>query len=57
MLNVQNTEKVLKTVLGIYMENATSPLPTFEEVLICNESTTSEEVKASKLFIVLPGIL
>ena len=37
-------EEVLSTVLGIYMEDTTSSLPTFEEVLLCNEKTTAEEV-------------
>ena len=38
------TANVLKTVLTIYMENETLPLPTLEEVLICNSATTAEEV-------------
>ena len=37
-------DNVLKTVLSLYMENKDLPLPTYEEVLICNESTTAEEV-------------
>ncbi|XP_019853235.1 PREDICTED: E3 ubiquitin-protein ligase RNF213-like [Amphimedon queenslandica] len=37
-------DNVLKTVLSLYMENKDLPLPTYEEVLICNEYTTAEEV-------------
>ena len=32
------------TVLSIYMESEDLPLPSYEEVLICNEDTTTEEV-------------
>ena len=35
---------VLRTVLTLYMENEDLPLPTLEEVLICNQDTTTEEV-------------
>ena len=35
------TDQVLKTVLSLYIECS---LPTYEEVLICNERTTTEEV-------------
>jgi len=37
---------VLKTALALYMYggDVTLPLPTHEEVLICNQSTTTEEV-------------
>ena len=38
------TADVHKTVLSLYMENKDLPLPTYEEVLLCNKSTTSEEV-------------
>ena len=38
------TADVHKTVLSLYMENKDLPLPTYEEVLLCNESTTDEEV-------------
>ena len=34
----------MKTVLHIYMEDPVMPLPTPEEVLLCNSSTTAEEV-------------
>ena len=37
-------DHVLKTVLSLYMEDQTLPLPTHEEVLVCNEYTTDEEV-------------
>ena len=37
-------DKVLKTVLSLYMESKDLPMPTYEEVLICNENTTEEEV-------------
>lgn len=39
---------MLKTVLSLYMDNENPhlPLPSFEEVLICNEQTTEEEVSA-----------
>ena len=35
---------VLRTVLTLYVENEDLPLPTLEEVLICNQATTAEEV-------------
>ena len=35
---------VLRTVLTVYMENEDLPLPTLEEVLVCNQDTTTEEV-------------
>ena len=38
------TADVHKTALSLYMENKDLPLPTYEEVLLCNESTTDEEV-------------
>ena len=37
-------DDVLKTVLSLYMEDEMLPLPTLSEVLICNSSTTTEEV-------------
>uniref|UniRef100_A0A1X7TWB5 RZ-type domain-containing protein n=1 Tax=Amphimedon queenslandica TaxID=400682 RepID=A0A1X7TWB5_AMPQE len=37
-------DEVLKTVLMLYMKNEELPLPTYEEVLICTENTTAEEV-------------
>ena len=37
-------ENVLKTVLSLYMEDQTMPLPFLEEVLICTQQTTEEEV-------------
>ena len=35
---------VLKTTLALYMEDTSLPMPTHEEVLICSEHTTEEEV-------------
>ncbi len=35
---------ILRVVLSIYMEDPSLPLPTPEEVLVCNPSTTAEEV-------------
>ncbi len=37
-------DTVFRTVLSLYMQDTALPLPTFEEVLLCNEKTTSEEV-------------
>ena len=40
-------EEILKTTLSLYMElsdDCELPLPTHEEVLICSEQTTAEEV-------------
>ena len=37
-------DDVLRTVLTLYMENEDLPLPTLDEVLICNQATTAEEV-------------
>ena len=37
-------ESVLKMVLALYMEEEASPLPSYDEVLICNRLTTEEEV-------------
>ena len=39
------TDQVLKTALSLYMEDKSLPLPTFEEILICTTTTTSEEVR------------
>ena len=38
------TADVFRTVLTLYMENEDFPLPTLEEVLICDATTTAEEV-------------
>ena len=35
---------ILRTVLALYMDDEDLPLPTLEEVLICNSTTTAEEV-------------
>ena len=37
-------EQVLKAALSIYMEDNELPLPTPEEMLICDQQTTFEEV-------------
>ena len=37
-------DNVLKTTLSLYLEDPYLPMPTPEEVLICNERTTAEEV-------------
>ena len=38
--------ELLATVLSLYMydQGVTMPLPTFQEVLMCNSDTTMEEV-------------
>ena len=38
------SDNVLKTVLSLYMEDKAMPLPSLEEVLICTQQTTEEEV-------------
>ena len=35
---------IFKTVISIYAQDMLSPLPSLEEVLICNQRTTVEEV-------------
>ena len=40
-----STDKLLRTVLSLYMPNKDLPLPTLEEVLFCDSKTTSEEVR------------
>jgi hypothetical protein len=37
-------DQVLRAALSLYMEDSRLPLPTPEEMLICNQNTTSEEV-------------
>ena len=37
-------ENVLKSTLSLYKHDTTLPMPTYEEVLLCNEQTTDEEV-------------
>ena len=39
-------DNVLRAVLALFMEDEALPLPSLEEVLICNSSTTAEEVRA-----------
>ena len=36
---------ILPTVLSVYMENENLPLPSRNEVLLCNEDTTAEDVE------------
>ncbi|XP_019863263.1 PREDICTED: E3 ubiquitin-protein ligase rnf213-alpha-like, partial [Amphimedon queenslandica] len=43
-LYVTSSAEILQTVLMIYSKDKEMPLPTQEEVLICNEKTTAEEV-------------
>ena len=40
------TDNVIKTTLALYMEGSDQslPMPTYEEVLVCSERTTDEEV-------------
>ena len=40
-------DNVLRTVLALFMEDEALPLPSLEEVLICNPNTTAEEVRES----------
>ena len=35
-------------LLSLFMGNENQPLPTDEEVIVCNENTTAEEVSYSK---------
>ena len=37
-------DKVLRAALSLYMEDSNLPMPTPEEMLICNQHTTTEEV-------------
>ena len=37
-------EQVLRAALSLYMEDSDLPMPTPEEMLICNRNTTTEEV-------------
>ena len=48
------SEKVLRTALALYMDGGdmTLPLPTHEEVLICNQTTTTEEVHNYLIFLI-----
>jgi hypothetical protein len=38
-------DNVLRTALALFMEDEALPLPSLEEVLICNPNTTAEEVR------------
>ena len=42
----------LKVVLSLYMEGSQQPLPSTREVLLCDRSTTAEQVKDSFPFTV-----
>ena len=42
-------DKILQTLLSVYMMDTTICLPTLEEALICGENTTEEEVCLSTL--------
>jgi hypothetical protein len=46
LLAIYNTsiDDILRTVLALYMDDENLPLPTLEEVLICDFTTTAEEV-------------
>ena len=37
-------DQVLRAALSLYMEDNDLPMPTPEEILICNPYTTAEEV-------------
>ena len=37
-------DQVLRAALSLYMEDSSLPMPTPEEMLICNHNTTAEEV-------------
>ena len=43
-LNSVHVDDILRTVLALYMDDENLPLPTLEEVLICDCTTTAEEV-------------
>ena len=43
------SDDVLKTVISIYMSDECLPLPTMEEVLLCTDATTAEEVYSCSL--------
>ena len=42
--NENSIGDILRTVLALYMDDESLPLPTLEEVLICDSTTTAEEV-------------
>ncbi len=44
MASLWFVENVLRTTLSLFMEDEANSLPTLEEVLVCNEHTTAEEV-------------
>ena len=53
-----NAVEVFLTALMIYTKDESKPLPTQEEILICNEHTTAEEVVLTwNVYFVLSWIL
>ena len=44
VVNVIIADDIFKATLSVYVDDNQSPLPTLEEVLVCNPSTTAEEV-------------
>ena len=48
-------DNVLKTALALYMdgESIALPLPTHEEILVCNQATTTEEVGTVEFLIII----
>ena len=42
---------ICKTVISIYAQETLAPLPSLEEILVCNQRTTVEEV-----VLFLPGL-
>ena len=49
-------DQVLRAALSLYMEDSSLPLPTPEEMLICNQNTTSEEVTYSNYFLLYSSL-
>lgn len=40
---------IFKTIISIYAQDMLSPLPSLEEILICNQATSVEEVNVSSI--------
>ncbi len=49
MVVIKSLISVWKAVLHLYMIDDTLPLPTIEEIIVCTETTTIEEVSIVKL--------
>ena len=49
-------DQVLRAALSLYMEDSSLPLPTPEEMLICNQNTTSEEVTDINYFLLYSSL-